>query len=390
MPRKIGLEIGTAKTKIVIGNCKKDRFDVTGYEVFDTSDGVYTIDDDNDLLRMELPIKEALDRLRIKNGDLYVTINNDKVIIRTRELPRVSPKEMIDIVRFEAENFLPYDIDSFYVDYKVLDEVDEQTVGETEDKEIFFNVMIIAAPKDIVNQYIELAKRLKLKLKIVTVYTEASSKFFDKHLLEDSKNNLFVDIGSKFTNMTMFEGRHYFANIKTERGIKGMYERLIDHHGFNEHDVKYYLYNYSGEEKASNKSTSDTVDKIKGAIVDKESDNTLKDLQKRLNMIQKANYNLNDSDADLLSRRDQEYNNLINEISRMVEFFKSRKYGTFVDNIYLFGGGAYLSDFAESVEDILGVPCKSLPKEAFGSIDKDNAELMVPAIGACMGGKSWK
>lgn len=380
MSKKIGLEIGTAKTKIVVGQMIKSDFKITGYEVFDTLDGVYTIDDDIDLVRMELPVREALDRLKIKKGDLHVSINNEKVIIRTRELPRVSPKEMVDIVRFEAENFLPYDIDAFYIDYKILDEVDEKEVGETDEKQVFFNVMIIAAPKECVNQYIELAERLKLKLKIVTVYTEASTKFFTKHFLEDNKNTLFVDIGNKYTNMTMFEGFHYFANIKTERGMKGMYERLVDHHGFNEHDVKYYLFNYNSSITQINKEQ----------IVDTSTEkNSLKNLQKRLASIQKAKTNLSETDSDLLALRNREYDNIINEISRMLEFFRSRKYGTYADQIYLFGGGAYLSSFASLIEESLDVKCEILPNKAYSHLlDKENYELMIPSIGACLGGKS--
>ncbi|MCH4888802.1 hypothetical protein EZV73_14500 [Acidaminobacter sp. JC074] len=382
MPKRIGLEIGTAKTKLVVGNASKSEFRLSGYEVFDTLDGVYTIDEDIDLLRMELPIKEAMGRLNVKNGELYVTINNEKVIIRTRELPRVGPKEMLDIVRFEAESFLPYDIDAFYIDYKVLDEVDEKEIGETDDKQVFFNVMIIAAPKDVVDQYIELASRLKLKLKIVTVYTEAVTKFFNKHYLEDKKNTLFVDIGNKYTNMTMFEGNHYFANIKTERGINGMYERLVDHHGFNEHDVKYYMYNYTGE-------LGEPIKREEEEHVSLEEDSSLKDLQMKLQSIQKANTNLSESDTDLLSLRNREYDSIINEVNRMVEFFKTRKYGTFVDQIFVFGGGAYLSDFAEIVNESLGVPCEVLPNKGYaGSIDKESYELMIPSIGACIGGKS--
>ncbi|MBI9011995.1 MAG: pilus assembly protein PilM [Clostridiales bacterium] len=387
MPKRIGLEIGTAKTKIVVGHTVKNDFKITGYEVFDTVDGVYSIDEDTDLLRMELPIKEALSRLHIRSGNLFVTISNEKVIIRTRELPRVSPKEMYGVVRFEAENFLPYDIDAFYIDYKVLEEVAEQKVGQTDQNEVLFNVMIIAAPKEIVDQYIVLANKLKLKLKLATVYTEASTKFFAKHFLEEGKNNLFVDIGSKFTNMTMYEGFHYFANIKTERGISGMFDRLVDHHGYNEHDVKYYLYNYTGKANLS-ENAGERIDLIKASISSNETETSLKNLQKKLESIQNLK-GTNEDDSKLIAHRNHEYDNLINEINRMVDFFKSRKYGIFVDNIYLFGGGAYLSNFSEAVEESIGVNCKVLPLTTFNEIlDKESSELMVPAIGACLGGLS--
>jgi Tfp pilus assembly PilM family ATPase len=118
-------------------------------------------------------------------------------------------------------------------------------------------------------------------------------------------------------------------------------------------------------------------------------ESSLKDLQKRLASIQKAKTNLSESDSDLLALRNREYDNIINEISRMVEFFKSRKYGTFVDQIYLFGGGAYLSSFTNLVEEALDVKCEILPNKAYTHLlDKENYELMIPSIGACLGGRS--
>jgi Tfp pilus assembly PilM family ATPase len=72
----------------------------------------------------------------------------------------------------------------------------------------------------------------------------------------------------------------------------------------------------------------------------------------------------------------------------MVEVFKSRQYGTCVDNIYILGGGAYLSNMPEIIEETLGIPCEVLTNKDYKNIDKENFELIVPAVGACLGGKS--
>lgn len=398
MAKKIGLEIGTCKTKIIVGEDKKTGFKLAGYEIIDTVEGVFSVDNEIDILKMEFPIKEALDRLKVKSANLYVSINNEKVIIRTRELPRVSKKEMKDVVRFEAENFLPYDINEFYIDYKVLSEIEEEEFNKEDfskddEKETLFNVMIIAAPKEIVDQYIELASKLKLKLKLTTVYTEAVNRFVTAHLLKEEKNTLFVDIGDTYTNMIMYEGVQYFANIKTDIGVRGIKNRLSDNHGYAMDEVETNLFS-KGEVDREQKITEpkDRLHIIKANVVregvDQES-NKLHLLQKKLEKIKKLKSSMDAPENEFELKRNSEFDALIKEINRMVEFFKSRKYGTFVDYIYLFGGGAYMNDFLAVLVEELGISSSLLPEELLPiPFSNEHFELMIPSIGACIGGKS--
>jgi type IV pilus assembly protein PilM len=392
MPKKIGLEIGTNTTKMVHADCKKNNMKILGYDVIDTLDGVFSIDDDIDILKMELPIKESMSRLNIKKGDLYISINNEKVIIRTRELPRVSTKEMIDVVRFEAENFLPYDINEFYIDYKVLNEVVEDNLGDEDEKETLFNVMIIAAPNELVDQYIALAEKLGLKLKLTTVYTEAINRYVSSNVLKEEKNTLLVDIGGSYTNMIMYQGYDYFANIKTDVGITSIKDNLLENHGFAAEDIDFQLFAVGNKdhEHIINE-PKDKLDIIKNTV-SKSKENPgskLHNLQKKLERIKKLQNTLDAPESEIVTKRNSEYEVLIKEINRMVEFFKSRKYGTFVDQIFVFGGGSFMNEFIELLEESIGVESSHLPFEHYESqINKESFELLVPTIGTCIGGKS--
>jgi type IV pilus assembly protein PilM len=347
-------------------------------------------------MKMELPIQAALSKLGVKSGDLNITMNNEKVIIRTRELPRVSPKDMKAVVCFEAENFLPYDINEFYVDYKILNEIEEKNTEAEVDEDVsetLFNVMIIAAPKFIVDQYVSLAEALKLKLKVTTVYTEAISKYLMKNILQNEQNMLFVDIGSTYTNMIMYQGFQYFANIKADIGIGEIRERLIETYGYNDHDVDYQL--FSAQEKTVDEDSSmplDKLDIIKNSVQNKdskiESTSKLHLLQKKLEKVRKVKSAFNVPESDIISRRNDEYKNIIKEISRMIEFFKSREYGTFVDCVYLFGGGAYLTGFQELLVAETGLRVSILPDvEEEKTLNRDDFQALLSTVGSCIGGK---
>lgn len=391
MPKKIGLEIGTKKTKIVYGHYTRRKFKLIDYRIIDTKDATFMADGEMDLLNMEFSIKESLKEMGIKRGDLHVSINSPGVIIRTRELPRVSPKEMEEMVRFEADHFLPYDISEFYIDFKIISEVEEVKLGDDAKKDTLFNVMIIAAPKEIVDQYILLSNRLKLNFKLATVYTESLNRFALQFLLNSKMNTLFVDIGSTSTAMVMYQGEQYFANIKSDIGMTHILDRLIEHHGLDVSEANRIL--LSGEHSGNRnlKNPEERVAFIKtnvSHVTIRPEENKVQALQRKLEKIKTLKKSMDAPASAFVNKRDEEYDALIKEISRMVEFFKSRKYGTFVDHIYLFGGGANMKDLTDFMVESTGVNTTRIPMIFEDIIETSHMDMLIPAIGVCLGGKS--
>lgn len=347
--KKIGIEIGSYKTKIVLMKVSKLKTEVVDYRVIDTVKGTIDLNGDINVLKMEAAIHDTLKEMKISGGQLHFAINHESIIIRTRKLPYSDDVALENLVRFEAESFLPYDISEFNIDYKVLsisenkemsseDELVENKEASTSVKYLQ-NVMIVAAPKSVVDQYIELAKKLKLKLKVLTVYTEAMDRYLSSHVLKDDKNILIVDLGASFVNMLMYSKLEYFANIRSHYGI----EYLVD-------EVK----------RVSDKTTEETLDILF-------SDSNKVESEPIQNVIQTG------------------YGTIIDEISKMVDFFKSREFGTFVDEIHLLGGGCKMKDFKNQLEERLEINVKYLDiKVPSKSTNYKFYHGMIPAVGVCM------
>ena len=347
MSKKIGIEIGTQKTKIVLIKTTKLKTEVVDYKIIDTLEGTFDVKGDVNILKMEEAIHEALKDMKISGGHLYFAINHESVIIRTRKLPYSDDISLENLVRFEAESFLPYDISEFKIDHKILSIVENQDTKSEEESEeqepettkYLQNIMIVAAPKSLIDQYVELAKKLKLKLKVLTVYTEAMDRYLSSHIIKNDKNILIVDLGASFVNMLMYSKLEYFANIRSHYGI----EYLVD-------EVK----------RVSDQTTEETLDILF-------SDSNKVESETIQNVIQTG------------------YDTIIDEISKMVDFFKSREFGTFVDEIHLLGGGAKMKDFKNQLEERLEINVKYLDiKVPSKSTNKSLYHGMIPAIGVCM------
>ncbi len=79
------------------------------------------------------------------------------------------------------------------------------------------------------------------------------------------------------------------------------------------------------------------------------------------------------------------------EIKRMVDFFETRDYGAKVDKIYLIGGGSNIYEFDKYLTEHLDIETERFDFSRVGKSEADiDYNLLIPAIGAVLGGKHAK
>ncbi len=165
MGKFIAMEIGNRMTKVIYGQDKKGDIHIKDYRLIENTDKIYDPDGRLNLNEIQPLLKEILKEMKVRRAECYLTVSGMSGVVRLREMPLVKIKEMKEIVRFEAEQFLPYNIEAFYLDFKVnqikksLSEESLDEGGEVAE------VMIVAAPKDTVDEQVELVDKLKLNIK---------------------------------------------------------------------------------------------------------------------------------------------------------------------------------------------------------------------------------
>src|SRR5437763_11835889 len=92
-------------------------------------------------------VVETISRLNaektIKNSNYATSLSGHSVIIKKISLPAMSPEELSESIRWEAEQYVPFDINDVNLDYVVL----ESGGGETMD------VLLVAVKKDKIGDY---------------------------------------------------------------------------------------------------------------------------------------------------------------------------------------------------------------------------------------------
>ncbi|MBA7495634.1 Cell division protein FtsA [subsurface metagenome] len=161
-------------------------------------------------------LTEILRESGINDRKAIIAITGQKVIIREIVLPLMEDKELMAGVIWEAPKYVPYDLDESIIDAEKVDEFVEK------DGNKMMRVLLVAAPKSIIQPYMEVLKKARILPKIVDVVSSANIRVFENHLTdkkEEEKEGIIIDIilsiGASSTILTLV-GK---SNLKFTRNI---------------------------------------------------------------------------------------------------------------------------------------------------------------------------
>jgi len=99
-------------------------------------------------------IKKLLASLNIKSRYVVASLPEKDLASRVVKVPQMSEEELTSSLRYEADAFVPFDLDDAVLRYQVIKE-DEKTRRMT--------VFLVAAPKRLVNRYLDFIKLADLQ-----------------------------------------------------------------------------------------------------------------------------------------------------------------------------------------------------------------------------------
>ena len=140
--------------------------------------------------KLEVILKALIEKPkfgRILTKKLIFALPESKIFLHSFELPEILGKEKIKKeVELQASQNFPFLLENLYSDFKIKNK----------------EVLLIAVPRDIVKDYLEIFK----KIKIQPVALEIESLSLARALIANKKETtLIVDIGDRTTNFSIFD-----------------------------------------------------------------------------------------------------------------------------------------------------------------------------------------
>jgi type IV pilus assembly protein PilM len=197
----VGIDIGLSSVKVAEVSCDKDKENwvLTKYASVPLPEGSIIEDE----IQKEEEIVDAIDRA-IKEAGITAKIASiglagPNTVARKLQLAGGSEEEIEDQVVWEAEQYLPFEIEQSTVSFHV--------VGENEGGGV--DVIVAAARNDIISSFKNLVEQVNLKVKVVDLGLVAVTNVFElvmEEKIEDiSQSWLLIDLGAQKTEFIIYK-----------------------------------------------------------------------------------------------------------------------------------------------------------------------------------------
>jgi type IV pilus assembly protein PilM len=141
-------------------------------------------------------IRSLLVNNNIKTKDVATSVSGHSVIIKTISLPAMTEEELEDQIQWEAEQHIPFDINDVNLDFHILSNGFESD-GKME-------VLLVAAKKEIINDYINVITEAGLNPRIIDVESFAVEGMFEANYNSESgEPAALVNIGASLININV-------------------------------------------------------------------------------------------------------------------------------------------------------------------------------------------
>ena len=201
----VGLDIGSDVVKAIELTEFGDQLCITGFgqKQIQSKDAIADT------------VVETFREAGIKSRRVATAVSGRSVIVRYINMVNMSDEELRNAMRFEADKYIPFELDEVVLDCTKLEEFG---AGEGSDGEGEMKVLLVAVKRNLIDEHVELMQGLGLTSTIIDVDSFALGNAFELNSLnsprvdDDEKVIALVDIGAVKTNINILKGNtSYFS-----------------------------------------------------------------------------------------------------------------------------------------------------------------------------------
>ena len=194
----VGLDIGSRTIKAAeMVESKKGR-SVRRFGMTDIAPGLIEDGSINDPETVAESIRQLFKTYNLKEQNVAISIGGYSVIVKKISVQTMEEEKLQESIHFEAEQYIPFDISDVNLDFQIL--------GPNETNPNQMNVFLVAAKKEMVNDYINLVNLAGLNPCIIDVEAFALQNVFEINYDIKDENVALIDIGASKTSLNILKG----------------------------------------------------------------------------------------------------------------------------------------------------------------------------------------
>ena len=154
----IGLELDSKEIRAVEVSGSKQKPVVINWGTIELPEGIVKGGRVSDKQLFPVYLTKLFNENGFKSKDVILGVNNQDVIVRFANLPKVSKDKIKNMIRFQAKDYIPVPIEEIELDYIVLDEKNTEN-GEQ------LNLMLVGARRNMLKDFIEVFTNARLTVR---------------------------------------------------------------------------------------------------------------------------------------------------------------------------------------------------------------------------------
>jgi len=193
----IGLDIGSGFVKVVEVDHSGDQPEVVRVAMRPLLPDAIVEGEIMDYGLVSEAVQGLFQDLGLKGTDVVTAIGGHDVIIKKIEMDRMKEADAREVIRWEAEQHVPFDIKSVELDFQILD---------PEGEGLQMQVLLVAAKRELVDNKVGLLQDAGVNPVIIDIDAFALHNAFE-HNYPDSLSGIIalVNVGHETTNVNILE-----------------------------------------------------------------------------------------------------------------------------------------------------------------------------------------
>lgn len=228
----IGLDLGHSQIKIV--EVEETQLGWRLLRAIKVPTPLNTISDCTVVEPVELAnfLKTLFKQHKITTTACHVGVSSSSVVVRTVKMPRMAEEALRRSIKFEAGRFIPNSVEDSYVEFEILGDADEE--GQ-------MNVLVVAAPRELVDSRIQACTLAGLVVEGVDFEPFAAYRSlieYDNLRGWEEETFAFVNIGSHITSVNIVSNGQFMLSRTIMQGGRTLTDNLAHFFKISEPDAE--------------------------------------------------------------------------------------------------------------------------------------------------------
>jgi type IV pilus assembly protein PilM len=303
LPEFFGLDIGNHSIKVAQCNPgSKPELKAIGH--IETDSNITTIDDENSKNMLAEKIKQVKEASGITTKSVIAALPEAAIFTRLILLPDLPEDQIEQSLFYEARQYLPIPPSDVQLDYLKI-------AKKTVDNKNMVQALLVAAPKTVVNKYMDVISRAGLELIAMETETMATTRAITHNQQLDG-STLIIDFGANGTDLSVVKGQYPIFSQSLATGSDALTKAIASDFGLEYSQAEQYKRTY-------------------GLLPEQADGKIAKSLYPVMQII-------------------------INEINKTLNYFRAHLQESTPKKIFIVGDGAKLPGLGEYLSKSLGIP----------------------------------